>query len=352
MKDKLKYYYMNTAEKLDAVIDIYKKSIGPQIGLAIIFNIIFTVIMAIAVFFGVVMLFMSAFASFDMDNISISFIISLVIFFLVVLSIALIKSATYGTGNRIMALKAYIGEKINISQVIKQSFKGFFYAFTAIIAELIVLIPLLVLLSGAFVLYFYIFYNTVSSYWYGIDELLTITIISTIIFFIIIIALTVIASTITITVLPVAVFEKKHFFSAFSKGFRLVKKDFLKICGLVTIYTLVIMAASYSFSSLWGVGAGLANIFLPRPAAAGFMTVAIYLDYFVSIISALIFTPLSGILSTVIYVNQKIKYEGLDIELKVIELQKEEQMKKIMKENEEKRAQFEQYQRANNNMPK
>lgn len=317
MRKKLKYYYMNTAELLDTAIEIYKKSFGQQIALSVIFSIIFSIILFAVIFLGMIAVMAAFIGNLDYANYNITMMITAAaLFILLILFASSLHSALYSTGNIILAYKSYMGEKPSLKDIVKQCFKKFLPVLTVIFAQFIVLIPLFILIGALSVGYFYYLFNMINA---GTPNI-WLAIIITVLFIIALSITGIISMTVTIASVPVAIFEKKYFISAVLKGFSLIKKDFKKILGAVIIYYLVMYIASYSFSAFLGLGKAFIDVLFPRNIAA-FLTVStVYFDYIFSAVFSIILTPLNGIFSAAVYINQKIKYEGLDIGLKLEDL--------------------------------
>jgi len=115
--------------------------------------------------------------------------------------------------------------------------------------------------------------------------------------------------------MSVAIFEGKWFFSAVGRSFALVRPDFLKLMGLLTIWSVVTSVFSYSMETFFSVGTSLSSYFLPQETAATVLMATMGLRFIFSIVISTLLFPLAGIFSTMIYINQRIKQEGLDIEL-------------------------------------
>jgi hypothetical protein len=109
--------------------------------------------------------------------------------------------------------------------------------------------------------------------------------------------------------IPVAVFEKRSFFSAVIRSWLLLKGEFWKILGLRILWVVVIYIFMYAAQGLWLTVSGIFYI-SPAFEYMGMMTSTVM----VFLISFLV-GPLEGIFPAVIYFNQRIKKEGMDIEL-------------------------------------
>ena len=115
-------------------------------------------------------------------------------------------------------------------------------------------------------------------------------------------------------VLPVCVFERRYFFGAVSRAFRLVTRDYARMFGV----NLLWLAVSYLFSGflslliqapLW-----VLTYVASSPAAVMVSTMA---NMMLSIAVLLLTAPLSGIFAAAVYMNQRVRHEGLDIEIEL-----------------------------------
>ena len=313
--DNNKYYPMNSAELLDSVLDVYKKSFLKQIAVSMIFGTIFSVILYVVLFTGILgfafNMVGSAYASVDPGDIFRGLLPSIIFFTILIAFIAIIYISMVATGHAIITKQTFLNEPTDIGKVLKQTFKKLIPVGTTCIAELIVLLPVLILM-GIFI-YIYIMmlmeivnFNTIPS---------TLTIIATIGIAILMIVVSLLCSTVTIMSTSAAVFENKYFFSAVKKSFQLMKPDFLKILGLLTVWTLIISAISYSLTSATSLISILGEWILPQEIAGIVALISTGIGYMLSMAVSVLLAPLSGIFATMMYINQRFKHEGLDIEL-------------------------------------
>jgi len=330
-----KYYPMNSAELLDSVFEVYKKSFGKQIGVSIIFNIILTAILYFFIFAGGLVLAVNLIGnSGSFASTSVSTIIMIVVFILLLVLIITIHSALATTGNALITKHTFLGEPCSIGEVIKASFKKLLPACLAGIANAIVMLPVFILLAFFAYLYFVMIYDlTRYNSTPGVF-----TVIATILIILLALVVSIFCSAISMMSVSAAIFEKKYFFAAVAKSFRLAKPDFAKILGLVTVWTLITGATSYSITSVIDLGATFAEFFVPQEAAGAIAMMAMSVSTIFSSIVSTLLAPLSGIFSTMMYINQRFKHEGLDIELNLngvlAEKQKQAYMEHVRKMQE------------------
>ena len=309
-----KFYPMNSAEVLDRVLDIYKRSFWQQIGLSIIFNIMFMAAMYILLFVGLIATVVAVGAAFapgsagTMSAGGVVFIGVLIILFLFSISA---YTALLSTGNALITKHTFLGDRCDVGKVIKESFKKIWVATSAVLANVIVMIPGIIVLSVFVYLYIFFIGAVIDGGGIGYWPIVIVSIL----FILLVIGFFVAFTTITMLSMPAAIFEGKWFFAAFKRGFSLAQYDFVKLMGVVTIWILAVYALSYSIEMIFGIGSAMMMAFAPAESAMfmyfGMMGVRFILTMVVSVIVA----PLSGIFYTMIYINQRFKHEGLDVEL-------------------------------------
>jgi len=306
-----KYYPMNSAEVLDQVLDIYKKSFLKQVAVSIIFSIIFIVLLYIFLFAGIVALMVGFYDAFNEASLTTGAIISIAIFLMIIVLLAAIYDALLNTGNALITKHTFLGEYCDVGGVLKETFKKFWIAVSASLASLIVFIP--VFFIGGVIVYLYI---DMLVNFYGTGYMPTTPIIVfTILLLVLVLVISLIGTTVIMMSNKVAIFEGRWFFGAVKRSFILVKPDFMKIMGLVTVWSLIITAASYSLEAFFAVGTALAGYFAPQEAAGLILMSTWGVGSIFSMITGIVLAPLWGIFSAVVYINQRIKLEGLDIEL-------------------------------------
>jgi len=120
--------------------------------------------------------------------------------------------------------------------------------------------------------------------------------------------------------------EEKGVIDAIKRSLQLVKKDYWKLFGSIILILLTTQAIGYSLEGFLGF---VINIlyFIGRflniqQDYLSFMSMTYSkVNVVVTIITYLIITPLTGIMITLLYYNQRFKKEGLDILFKLKEIQ-------------------------------
>jgi len=318
--DNNKYYPMNSAELLDSILDVYKKSFLKQIAITMIFGIMFTAIIYLVIFAGgitVALSLMSNMPSFSnpMDAFW-KLLPSIIVFLIVFVIISIIYQALNTTGNSIITKQTFLNEPTDIGAVLKQSFKKILQASSAGLANLIVMIPLIVIVS----IFLYVYIMMIVEITGNNTFPATLTIVVTIALAIVMLIVSIVCSAITMMSMSVAVFENKYFFSALKKSFQLVKPDFFKILGLIAVWSLIVSATSYSISIVFNFAPVFVEMFFPQESAGVFSMIFMSLGSIISMAVSTLLAPLTGIFSTMMYINQRFKHEGLDMELNLNEI--------------------------------
>ena len=317
--------FMNAAELMDKVFDIYKRSFFPQIGLnfavyTIGALVLYLVIAAIALA-GV---FTGAFAGLlSGGRLSAPAIAILCVTGAAVLMwLFLIYNNTIASATSFLSWLSYSNRPVDISYALKNTFKSFGNIITVSLAEMISGLPVIALF--AFIVYVLFAGQGVftSEYWnYGyyvslFNQANVVTLLLIILSAAFVVS--VIYNYFTIA-LPVAVFDRKHFFGALVSSYRLVKGYFWRLLGIRAAFYGVTVLVSYSFSSLTSILISIAAgvSFSLSPSQNGLLLVSIILQYVIAIITAVLMMPLNGIFTSVIFFNQKIKKEGLDLSMQL-----------------------------------
>ncbi|MDR3090861.1 MAG: hypothetical protein LBU36_01495 [Clostridiales bacterium] len=118
----------------------------------------------------------------------------------------------------------------------------------------------------------------------------------------------------TYLTVPSAVYEKMRGFSAMKRSKELTAGRLKAIAGLITMWLLVKYAVSGSLSGVFAVIAmllgGLQKLFM---RAGIHQQTSAMASMFVMSVSTLIIEPLSGIMLSVAYFNERVRLEGLDL---------------------------------------
>jgi len=303
---------MNAAELIDKVVDIYKKSFWMQIAFAAIAY----AIMAVGVFiltFILAIIMLSATTAFGSEGNSPDnyFLVVFGLVLIVTLPLGLLWHSFLSSGHILLSRQAFYGYRVRLAQM--GVFKVFLRVFTALLAQIIIAIPFIIVGIGVIVAFAYSFEN-----YYSTDVPAAGIISFLIIIFILVVGYFVFSNIFSLSV-AVAAFERRYFFDTIVRSWQLVKTDFWRILGIRLIWYFVSMTVVFSaygvlllITLVWGLLAGS----VPFIAVAGFFVVIIT-SYIGPMLINLVIIPLDGIMQSLIYFNQRMKNEGFDIELRL-----------------------------------
>jgi len=291
---------MNAAELMDRVFDVYKNSFIQQVVFAAIVGVIaivLAIVTSIALAFSLAANIMMPLTNFYEPTITPAQIIQMVVVVAsIVLFVFLMWQAITSAGHILLSQQVFYGERPKIAfgklpfVVIR--------VVSAIITQVLMTLPFLFFIG-------YLFYATFSiqiaefllaDAWLG-----RIAATSVIIVFTLLVTLGyLIYSNIFSLAVAVAVLERRYFFGTVKRSWQLIRGEFWRILGIRLIWALVVVIINLGAQALFS--------FLP------FMRLAF-------IFIPLLIGPLDGIMHALIYFNQRIKREGLDIEIALEQLE-------------------------------
>ena len=306
---------MTTAELMDRAIHIYKKSFGRQLGFAAIWGIIsylafFLIGIVVAV---VIAIFAVSFAAItvplgDAGTYGSGFSIILLVA-AIALSLVLLWQSVSSAGHILISKSAFYSRKENLP--VGQLPRIALRVFGALIAQALASVPFLLLIFAGFASGFFSFLI------YATPRL-------TPLLFVLLNLVLVVSYLLYINMfslsVAVATFERKTFFNALMRSWELVRGEFWKIAGMQLLWLLIIGAISLTISGALA-SAGMFMAFLSTTfdlsinyAVIGIITVV---SGIISFAVTFAITPLSGVFQATLYFNQRIKKEGLDIEVRL-----------------------------------
>jgi hypothetical protein len=317
---------MNAAELLDSVFDVYKKSFWPQMGLVMIAYVLLYAVLMILMLAGVLAMISTYIARDPFETAINDMMLAEMPFFLgttlLIIFACALWVAFYQATVLIASRLALYEKAVDIGFVLKQVRRAFLRLCSVIAAESLVVIPFLALIGG--VLAVVLAANHFSMQTFDIETLLVWSmwlnepvnlILFSITFILIGLFFTLLFNCFALAI-PAAVFQGKYFFGALLQSYRLIRGHFWKISGIRIIFLLVINSLS---NSIWVIFAlliaGLRSMALSPVAMATFMNFATNVQLIVSVAIGLCCAPLPNILTALLYINQKIEKEGLDIDL-------------------------------------
>ena len=305
------YLPMNSAEVLDRVFETYKRSFGKQLLYSLIVGAIGFGVMFIFAIFGSLMLVFAFFAY------NASFIVGGGIILSFLLLLLLFWSAASSTGHLLLSKPAFYGRHVALPP--GELGKTILRVVSAIIAQLLLSIPFIIII----ILLLYFLFSTVFLSpvldMFMVDPVLSvITFVGT--FAIISLFggfLYIVYTNFFFLVVSVAVFEKRIFFGTLKRSWELIRGDFWKILGIRVLWFIIIAVITNSAAGILLISDWLISTF-----AAGVNIELIYfgiasLVNMLSLGIAFIVAPLRGIMPAVIYFNQRIKKEGMGIEIQI-----------------------------------
>jgi len=296
---------MNTAELLDTVFYLYKKTFWRQIARVVIFAAPAYVLIIAQSFAGAAFLFAPGYVNLVNGPFFITFAAS-------VLLIVWVWASLNLTGNISLASRAYYGEEFSLGQMFNDIKINFLRTLSAVAAVFLLAVPPVSALM--FIVY------RAFRYLYGVDftRIPAAFIIIAGVSVIFIYCAATAFSCLTSAAAPSAALGGDWFFSAVVKSIRLIKKDMLKIYGLYHVWRLITavlyFAALAAYFILTGGAGAIAGAFTGYYAADVSRFIGGNLIY---ILITLILSPLGGILCTTIFINQKMRRFGLVNELKI-----------------------------------
>jgi len=304
---------MNAAEMLDRVFDVYKKSFWKQMGYAAIVGMVSSSAMAFFIW-GFAMLIMGVTFSavfFFGGNLAVG--IMVLVSALVILPFIFLWMGAVSTGSILLSRQAFLGYKIKLPTYRLINVIG--RSASAAAAQFIVMVPYIAVVGG-FLYVFFRFAPYVDVVWmmrvyYVFSALLILAALVGLFIYTHIFSLAV----------AVAVNERVLFFNAIRRSITLVKPDFWRLLGVRTIWVFIIGAISLSTQGVVSMVPILIEAFIGGTHAL--MPLTLFLQVVVMLFSVILtfaLMPLDGILVAMIYFNQRIKYEGLDIEIGIDKL--------------------------------
>ncbi|MCL1843854.1 MAG: hypothetical protein FWF79_08575 [Defluviitaleaceae bacterium] len=306
---QMEFFPMNAAELADRVVDVYKKSFGKQIVFAAVVSAVSLVaIFVLSIVLGVVfaLFFISpggvtAFERFIIAGILIG-----------VVPFILLGRAFSGAGFILLSRQAFYGHTVRLKYMGLTKVAA--RAISAVFAQAVLSLPFIAAIIG--VVYF-------AGRW--LDGIKYFSFIGAFVFFALLLILVVgyiIFSHIFSLSVAVAVFERQFFFGTIRRSWLLVKPVFWRLLGIRIIWFFVGLGFSLSAQGIlyfleiaWNMFSGSVNIISGADSFVVFI-VGFLGPMFVTVAVA----PLGDIMQALIYFNQRMKNEGLDIEIRLEKL--------------------------------
>jgi len=293
---------MNMAGVFDRVMHVYAKSFGKQMAFSAIAGILTSIVFSMA---GALVAIVIALLFFVSDGMT-----SIIFSVAIVVILATLWFSLFNAGAVLLSKTAFYETKIKLP--INQLPIATLRVCTAFLAQLLIFIPV-ILASGFF--YTRVLFGIINNFNFTASGVITFIILSLIVF----IAYLMLENIFAVT-MAVATFEGRWFFGAVIRSWELIKHDFWKVLiarFLWIIATLCMFYAAFGVLILFM----LLNYWLMDTFGAwaidSFEIMAMVIYSIVSVIIGFAMFPLNGILQSVIYYNQRIKHEALDIEIMI-----------------------------------
>lgn len=299
------YSPMNSAELMDKVVDVYKKSFWVQMAFAAIISVVGFIAIFVVTFVVTFVVIFAAMTAIFGGFPAIIAAAALVI----VLPLFLLWQAFSSSGHILLSRQAFYGYKVTLSGL--GVFKVFIRVFTALLAQALLIIPFIIAAIGVI----FLFVRMLDFYFF----MPTMFVVGFFVALFVLGAGFLVFSNIFSLGIAVAVFERQYFFGTIKRSWQLVKPEFWRILGVRTIWFVVGYGISFSAQGVFYL-LGFSWSMISGTIPMGFMG-----DLFVGFITgfvgpslvSLAVAPLNGIMQSLIYFNRRMKSEGLDIEIRL-----------------------------------
>lgn len=299
---------MNAASLMDRVFTLYAATIKTQIAFSLIIGTIsFILMMALGIFMAFGVLGAAVGAGGYLDDRYL--LIAILVIVIGIMPLYMIWVYLSASGHILISKQAFYGEPHDLP--FREVLQAFLRIMSAALAQLLLSVPWLLILfaiiysalAGRDVLYFDIlfFVDTIHP-----AVIVVAGLVYTLFY--------VVYSNIFALSIPVALFEKRVFLGTVTRSFQLLKGDFWRILGLRILWTLLVYLFSYSAQGLvMAVTAAVAAFAGAAIDMGHLMAATAPLQFYASLFVGILVGPMEGIMTALIYFNQKIKQDGLDI---------------------------------------
>jgi hypothetical protein len=295
---------MNAAELLDRVFDIYKKSFAKQLAYAAVVSVAASMVAGFIIF-GVsfTVIFMSLLTSETIGVFAIFIIVGVTVFMVLVWQAAASAGAIY------ISRQAFTGSPIFFPM--SNLFRMIVRTVCALLATVVVAVPYLLAAGGILYTYFRFAFDLYSTYpvvYVVFGVILTLFVLVGFFVYMHVFSLAI----------AVAVFENVWFTQTLRRSYDLIKNDFWRLFGVRLIWWLIIFTIVMCTQGLMGLLPAVAGIFAAgNTLSVPFLILLQMFTGLVSIVISFVMGPLEGIFTAVVYFNQRIRYEGFDMEIAI-----------------------------------
>ena len=296
---------MNVAQMMDRAVWAYKKSFWKQLAFAAVVFVVFTVVVTFIVI-GFIVAFALGFIAYD------SAFGIIVVLLAVFLPLIMLWLGISSTGHILFTRRALIGHLVHLPKLKVHVLA--FRALTAIIAQGLVFLPLAILAV-------YLYYSSIvliDEVFFRADFNMLGIILILIASALVVVAFLLVENIFALSV-AAAMFEGRLFFGALIRSWELVRDEYFRILATRVLWYMAgvgfaLAAQGLMFLLMMLVGIAVGNL---HPVFAVLLIpigiVSAVFPFVVSVAQM----PLDGIMRAVIYFNQLIKKEGMDIELRL-----------------------------------
>ncbi|WP_432403056.1 glycerophosphoryl diester phosphodiesterase membrane domain-containing protein [Wukongibacter sp. M2B1] len=327
---------MSYTDVMDKSFNIHKKHMGTSALYLLIFYIISFILSLVLILIGVFSFGFLAFNSlndFQEDlltrNMGIGSIITFTSIFVIIFLFMYLFKAIKEVGIIDIASRGILDKKVRLENAIGQAFKNIPVVLSVLLAYSIILIPFMPIVGGLGYLTFRL--DLIENF----DQFSV---------WMIVLGLGILCiygylTTIYMFTIQAAVVEKLYFFKALRRSRMLVKGCFWRLLGVNILFSITVLAITYSIYSILGILGGLLYIVIKSFSSdESTMTILMMIGNLLrlplQVLFSLFISPLTGIFLTTLYYNQRFKKEGYNIQLKLEKL--EETEKTIKEKNSEK----------------
>lgn len=301
---------MNAATLMDRVFDLYKPAFKVHIGFAVIMRIL-SVILS---FTGIILMVMGVGVN-EFIGIGYGMTTAVVAMLVTILPLYVIWVYLSQAGHIFIAKQVFYGETIELP--FADTIRATFRVMAAVLAQLILSIPWLLMLGV-------IIYSMVAQITIVYVFLINLAMWQIFVVLFSIAFLYLVYANIFALSIPVAIFERRLFFATVTRSLQLMQGDFWKILGLRVLWFVLVYLFTISAQGLVVTAIGLFTAI----GGGVFDTVAMAelwmntnnTQVLIGLLAGVVLAPLEGIMTALIYFNQKIKKEGLDIEIGLTQL--------------------------------
>ncbi|ERI91580.1 hypothetical protein HMPREF1982_03089 [Clostridiales bacterium oral taxon 876 str. F0540] len=319
---------MNLSEIMDKSIDILRKHVKSIALFTVGYGIIaFLLILGLVIVSAIVLAIGSFIFSSARNIVGAVIIISII----AVLGASFMVSLYSGTIK--IASQEYCGETVFAHDAIKISFKSIFKVFVIILSAAVMFIPAggLIYLVGK---KFFGSFDRAFLMMGALDGRIIFMVIYSIIFGLAVVFIVSAYAAWFSFALHALIVEKKGPFASIKRSFKLVRKDYWKVFGSSVLFNLVVYAIRASVESLIALIASgvymLGKILNISQDYTTFLTsVYTYINWPLNLIFWMVVTPIAAIMLTMLYFNQRFKKEGFDLELRLKEIEKNDERKQL-----------------------